>query len=255
MKTAVATLHSAAQQVIEGYLNLNLGGKQVVAPYFMNEPGRKGRRVRVGKGTAQALERETVRLAKKYKFDLEAASPEQIRQFMIRHQLGIDCSGLVAWILHELTRQSTGRLLWNDIKFTGHPVRVSLMRRLRPVENISARLLTGEHNAVTVNDLREVRPGDIIRSLNGNHVLLITEVGYKKDQPAYFKYINSTEYGGVKYGVRYGRINIAYPDKHILEQEWVDGENGVNWVFKAAKDFPEDTRIVRLKILDRVNEK
>ena len=245
-------LHPAALEVIERYCKLRIGGKQVTAPYFMNEPGRKARRVRVGKGTAAALERETLRLARKYNFDVTVATPEEIREFMIRHQLGIDCSGLVAWASHALVRQVAGRSLWRDIQFEGHPLRNILVRRLRPVENISARVLTDKRNALTISDLRKVQPGDIIRTLNGNHVLLITEIGYDgRDDPMYFRYINSTEYNGVKHGVRYGLITISKPGGHILQQKWLDGENGINWIFNAANDFPDDTRIVRLKSLDK----
>jgi hypothetical protein len=245
----VLRLDPSIQAVIEGYLNLRLAGKQVVAPYFMNTPGRKGRRVSVGKGTAQELERETVRLAKKHGFDLTAASPDQIRDFMIYHKLGIDCSGLVAWASHKLIRQQNQGSLWRRIRYKGHPLRTTIIRYVRPVENISACLLTDGINAHTIQNLSDVRPGDIIRLLNGNHVLLITEVGYKQDTPAHFKYVNSTEYGGVKYGVRYGRIDIVKPSGRILDQMWVDGENDVNWIFNAANNFPDDTRIVRLKAL------
>jgi len=247
---AIVRLEPRALAVVERYARLRLGGKFVVAPYFMNNPGRKGRRVSVGKGTAEALERETLRLAKKYRFDINRASAAQIRDFMVKHSLGIDCSGLIAWVSHALVMQRTGRSLWRSISYKGHPLRVLIIRHLRPVENISARLLTDESNAITVHDLSKVRPGDIIRVLNGNHVLLITEVGFdSKNTPLYMQYVNSTEYGGVKYGVRYGRINICKPNSPILDQEWIDGEDGINWIFNAANNFPDDTRIVRLKLL------
>jgi hypothetical protein len=248
--TRVVHLEASALDVVERYRNLHLGGKRVAAPYYMNTPGRKGRRVSVGKGTAEALEAEVTRLAKKHNFNLEKATPAQIRKFMIIHKLGIDCSGLVAWISHALSLQHTGKALWNHIQFKGHPLRVFVVKNLRPVENISARLLTGETNAHTIHELSEVRPGDIIRSLNGNHVLLITEVGFNQDDvPVYLTYVNSTEYAGQKYGVRFGTVDITKPNGHILDQEWIDGENGVNWLFKAANDFPDDTRVVRLKAL------
>lgn len=248
--TRIERLHPAGVAVIEGYMQLRLGGKLVTAPYFMNTPGRKGRRAAVGKGTAAALERETIRLARKQHFDLDGATSGQIRDFMIAHQLGIDCSGLVSWIAHALARQQMNRSLWRSITYRGHPLRRFAVKRLRPVENLSARLLTDVVNAQTIYNLREVRPGDLIRSLNGNHVLLITEVASDNlGTPLHFAYVNSTEYGGVKYGVRYGKIDVIKPNGHIIEQTWIDGENGVNWVFKAAVDFPGDTRVVRLRVL------
>lgn len=252
MTSKVATimrLESAALAIVERYAQLHLGGKLVAAPYFMNRPGRKGRRVSVGKGRPEALERETMRIAKKYRFDLNEASAAQVRDFMVKHDLGIDCSGLVAWASYALAMHYTGRSLWRQIRYRGHPLRVLMAKHLRPVENISARLLTDVSNANAVHDLSEVKPGDIIRSLNGDHVLLITEAGFdKQGNLLYLRYVNSTEYDGVKYGVRYGRINIRRPNAHILDQEWIDGENGVNWIFNAANNFPDDTRIVRLRL-------
>lgn len=246
----VETLHPAALDIVTHYSKLTIGGKQVTAPYFMNTPGRKGRRVRVGKGTPHELERETTRLARKYNFDLATATPEQIREFMITHRLGIDCSGLVAWVSHELVKLHTGRPLWQHMQFTGHPLRAGIRKRLRPIENLSARLLTDSRNAITISDLTGVRPGDIIRTLNGNHVLLVTEVGYDaQSRPVYLAYVNSTEYDGTEYGVRFGIIHIVDHTGHILQQEWIDSENGINWIFENAKKFPDDTRIVRLKVL------
>jgi hypothetical protein len=252
-KTNIAKIYklpAAGAAVIESYVMLKLANRHVVAPYFMNEPGRKGRRVSVGKGTARALERETIRLAKRHRLELQSATSDQIRQFMIDHKLGIDCSGLVAWILYEILREKNGQSLWRTIKFSGSLPRRKLARHLRPVENISARLLTGPRNAVVIRDLRDVRPGDLIRSLNGNHVILITEVGFDDHNvPVYLRYVNSTEWSGVKYGVRFGLIDIIAPHKNILAQTWIDGEDGVNWLFDAASNFPDDTKIVRLKSL------
>ncbi len=181
------------------------------------------------------------------------ASIEEIRDFMIRNKLGIDCSGLVAWTAHALVRRHTNRSLWRSIKYKGHPLRAAVIRHMRPVENLSARLLTDEINANVVRDLHSVKPGDIIRTLNGGHVLIITEVHHKQGAPSRFRYANSTQYDGTEYGVRYGAIDITKPQGHILDQTWVDGENGVNWIFKAANNFPDDTRIVRLKVLSDNN--
>lgn len=246
----VTTLPVKVKQMLEHYANLGIGGKRVTTPYFMNPKNRKGRRVSVGKGTPKALEKETIRLAKKYNFDYQKATAEEIRAFMIEHRLGIDCSGLVAWTLHTLLQDKLNKPLWPALQLSGHPLRIFIAKRLRPVENISARVLTDKVNAQTIHDLRQVKPGDIVRSLNGNHVLLITEIGYDVDgTPLYFTYINSTEHSGIKYGVREGLIQITQPAGHILQQEWIDGENGVNWISAAAHDYPEDTRIVRLKAL------
>lgn len=248
--TQTAKLDPEAEMLVRHYGELVIGNKRVIAPYFMNKKGRKGRRVAVGKGTPEALERETTRLARKYDFDLNKASPEEIRAFMVDHCLGIDCSGLVSWVMHILVKNKTGASLWRNIWLPGPVIRSFVIRRLRPVENISARVLTHENNALTIHDLREVRPGDIIRSLNGNHVLLITEVvSAGRHRPQYLKYVNSTEYGDTQYGVREGTIVVKNPKGHILRQEWIDPEDEINLTYKAANDYPNDTRVVRLKLL------
>ncbi|HJQ09050.1 MAG TPA: hypothetical protein VJ836_06230 [Candidatus Saccharimonadales bacterium] len=252
-KTAarIITLDPDVEALVSHYKKLVIGGKEVITPYYMNEKGRRGRRVSVGKGMPQALERETVRLAKKHNFDLDAATSEEIREFMVKHRLGVDCSALVTWAMRTMVRKRTGRSLWKYIWLPGSRARSFAVRHLRPVENISARVLTHEKNARKINDLREVAPGDVVRSLNGKHVLLVSEVGFDEaGNPLYLKYVNSTEYGGIKYGIREGVIFIKDPASHILQQEWLDSENGVNWIYKAANDYPEDTCIVRLKFLE-----
>jgi hypothetical protein len=37
------------------------------------------------------------------------------------------------------------------------------------------------------------------------------------------------------------RLDIQNPVGHILEQEWLDSENGVKGIYKAVNDYPDDT--------------
>jgi hypothetical protein len=245
----IAALSPAAQKTVDHYAGLRLGAKKVVTPYFMNPKGRKGRRVSVGKGSPEDLERETRRLAKRYRFDLNSASVSAIRQFMIKQRLGIDCSGFVAWSLYADAMENHGLKLWSRLHLPGHPLRTKLVKLLRPVENISVKVLTSAANADTISDLRQVLPGDVIRSLNGNHILLISEVGYNKsNEPLYVKYMHSTEHGGKPYGILKGKIIVTKPTGNILQQRWLDAESGRSWIFNAANNFPDDTHIARLKL-------
>lgn len=249
-KTTSVKIPSSAEKVIDHYTHLNINGKKVIAPYFMNEKKKKGRRVSVGKGRPEELEKETLRLARKYKFDLQSATPNDIRDFMIEHELGIDCSGFVVWVLNALVKEKLRKSIWNVLSYQTLSLPARLKRLLRPVENISVRVLTNDSNSIRIDDLKDIRVGDMIRIFNGHHILLITEIIYDtKGNPKEFTYLNSTMYKDNYYGVRKGHVKIKHIHKYLVEQEWIDGENGINWIYDEVKDFKDDSRIVRLKAL------
>lgn len=54
------------------------------------------------------------------------------------------------------------------------------------------------------------------------------------------------EYSMKSHRVIYSRLLVTQQ----LDQEWIDSEDGINWIFNAANKFPEDTRIVRLRALE-----
>lgn len=249
-KISAIQLPPAAEQIIDAYLHLKLGNQTVRTPYFMNEKGKRGTRAQVGKGTAQEIENAVRRVAQQHGFSLDHAQPEEIRQFMIQHEIGIDCSGFAAWILNELVKDRHYKPLWQCIDFGMHPVKAHIIKRLRAIENISVRTLTDPANSIPITDLKKARVGDMIRTRNGHHILLIREIGYTQaQQPSYFRYINSTEYDGTRYGIRGGVINIINPNGTLLDQQWIDDESATNWIYESTKEFPEDTRIMRLKAL------
>ena len=247
----IKTLPASAQRIVARYTNLPIGNKTIVTPYFMNEKGKKGNRVFIGKGTSQEIKQTTEKLASQNKFDVYAASEEQIRSFMINQELGIDCSGFIAWTLNELTKEKFNKPIWKVLEFSMLPLAGQLKRYLRPVENISVKVLTHASNSDTIKDLRQIRVGDMLRALNGHHILLISEIEYDKQHtPIRFKYVNSTEYKNKKYGIREGLVEIKDINKYLVEQKWIDEEQGVNWIYNAVKNFENDSRIVRLKALN-----
>jgi hypothetical protein len=244
------TLSDSANSVIHRFSHLNLGGKEVVTPYFMNERGKKGRRVYVGKGHPAEIESLTKSLAEKYDFNLDKASSEEIRDFMISHEVGIDCSGFVVWVLNEIAQEKSGVPIWKLIDLRMPSILGKFKGILRPVENISVRVLTHPDNSAHILNLNDIQPGDYIRTLGGHHILLISEVYYEDNIPKEFTYINSTMYKDKYYGIRKGRVLITNPDKYLIHQDWIDdGENGINWVFDAVKNHEEDSKIMRLKAL------
>ena len=212
-------------------------------------------------------------LALKERIDLHTLNEELLRQFLVDHGLGIECSGFVYHILDaELRARGLGALK-SHLKFpeTHSPWR-KLVARLRPVENTNVRVLADEANSVPVS-LSDVQSGDIIIFLNAgakhdrDHVLLVEKAQYNTSTqqhvntvrnslfliPNSLTYIHSFQWrtdGKYHHGVRRGQIEIVDESKPLIEQRWI--ENGMggdeNETLGHAKTA-ESVRIRRLKIL------
>jgi hypothetical protein len=114
----VYTLPPEPIKVINEYLNLQLGGKSVPCPYYMNvRKDRMGLTALLGKGNPGEIEREVKVWAKLRGFDLEAASISQIRDFMRGKGIGIDCSGFIANVLSYWLFITTSKKLVKYMKF------------------------------------------------------------------------------------------------------------------------------------------
>lgn len=244
------SLPSSAQSIIKQYATLSIGGHKIVTPYFMNEKGKKGRRVSVGKGTPEEIEKETRRAAKKYHFNLQQSSVKKVREFMIAHEIGVDCSGFVTWVINEIVKEKLHKPVWRVLSYRMLSRPAQVKRLLRPVENISVRVLTHSANSLVIPRVKDIRVGDMIRIFNGHHILLVSEVSYRNDgMPVSLKYVNSTMNAVALYGIITGEIAIIKPEGTIIEQKWMPHIYGGDWNYKAAKDYPIDTKVVRLRVL------
>jgi hypothetical protein len=125
--------------------------------------------------------------------------------------------------------------------------------KIRPVQNISANLLTGQINSDPISDLGELRPGDLLRVAGWHHAVVITEVGMDKAGRAYyFQYAQSSCMYGSESGVRTGYAIVTQPKGPLLAQQWYDGsETGV--LKKLIAEGGADSRPVRLKALSHSN--
>jgi len=115
-----------AWEQVNKYLNLEIGGKKIVCPYFTNHIGKAfldalhdggveletARRVIKnfnerkyplawwrGKGTPEQIVEATQEIAKLENVNLEKASAQVVREFMLHQALGVDCSGFVYNVL------------------------------------------------------------------------------------------------------------------------------------------------------------
>lgn len=178
----VLSLPDSVNAIIQQYLNLNLGGKQIVTPYYINSNYDKPvvcgkvladiqfnyvkkktkQRALIGKGSPREIEIATEKSAHKNNFDLNKATKEEIKQFMEENRIGIDCSGLVVWILNELAKKQYGKPVWQYIDFNTNNILKRLMVQLRSVENISVKVLSNPVNVIPIKNILDIHIGDMI---------------------------------------------------------------------------------------------
>lgn len=248
----VTKINKTAQELINKYYGLNLGGKSVRCPYYMNLQRSKDLRAMVGKGTPEEIEMEA-RIWEKLKgVDFSQMSESEIREFLVNRGIGIDCSGFVAHVLNVLSQNALGKNLWKFLK----PYNKSFLGRisylLKPIEKLGADILTNEENAIKI-EINDVRPTDLIRlkwkKKNSHHIVLITSVTKdENNNVCLIEYTHSIPFYGNESGIKTGQIRIIDINYPLEKQEWLEvDESGVNHVLEGYMIQLEDNGLRRLK--------
>jgi hypothetical protein len=243
---------------IDGYFKIPLRGKLVRCPYFINikkYKQRMGLRVLTGKGNPEEIQRESLIYEKLRGVNFANMSEKEIREFLTKRRIGIDCSGFVVHVLDFWLRTQRKKHLWSYLKFPKQSPYRWIARHLRPIENITAGLLTGDLNTAEVKDLNNIKPGDLVRSrlpkraenlADRNHVILIYEVEKEDGKVRLFKYVHSTRGYAKEHGVRKGEVKITDPKANLCKQEWSDVYDGRNWTKEEICSDPEYSQVRRL---------
>lgn len=225
------TLSQPALDMIERYVNLQVGDKTVPCPYFNNKRNRvRGALgVHIGKGQPEDIGQEMQIIAMKQHIKLSVQSSEDITALMVDNNIGIDCSGFVYHVLNA----ERGGALKSNMKFPKGNVLRKLIGKLRTAENVNVKVLTDEKNSTEVA-LTDVTPGDLIVMMETgekhdlDHVLLIEKVEYNEhDTPTKIHYVHSLRWntdGKYSHGIKRGVIEIADAFKGLLEQTWTEAE-------------------------------
>jgi len=181
----ILKISDKAQKIIDSYIKMEIGGKIIACPYFINiQKTRAALRVFLGKASAEEIIEEVNFTSHKEHLDLKSLSEKEIYQFLSEHNLGIDCSGLASHILQAEYQEKKNLNFLKKIKianFWRQPWRY-LTAKLRPIENISVRVLADDKNSFLIKDLAEVAPGDMIIRENLRHVYLITKIEKENNQ-------------------------------------------------------------------------
>lgn len=246
------------QREFDKYFHLKLGGKDVVCPYYISDKLIAGNlRVMSGKGSAEEIELETNIWAKVKGVDLNCMSEDEIRKFMIRHKIGIDCSGLIVNVLDSYLQTKKKKHLWKYLNYLNNSFMSKFRRLLRPVENIGANTLTSDLNTKKISNLDEIKPGDLIRAKgpqkNAFHVAMVVEVEVKDGHVSRFKYANSHRYYNEGNGMRYGEVFINnLSSNELKDQQWTDIDNGRNYFYEDLMVEYEDNGIRRLNFAKEI---
>lgn len=177
MEKEVLNISATGQKIIDSYLNMSIAGKVITCPYYTNlKKERAALKVFLGKGSAQEIINETKFLSQKENIDLARFSEERLYRFMVENNLGIDCSGLTMHILKAAYKEKSINLFKKIkvVSFLKNPWRW-LVSQLRPIENISVRILADGKNSFLLKSLNDALPNDLLIRTNLRHVYLITK--------------------------------------------------------------------------------
>jgi len=212
--TQTLKLPEASQKIIDSYLKMSISDKVIICPYFTNlQKARGGLRVFLGKATAQEIINEVKFVAQKEQVDLTKISEKELYQFMVKHNLGIDCSGFAVHVLKAFYEEkkkihpvkcrsaaiSLKAKLFNRVdilkkikvvSFFKNPFRY-LISKMRPVENINVKILADNKNSFLIKDFSKILPGDMLIRKNLRHVYLIAKIEKDNDVIRALSYIHA----------------------------------------------------------------
>ncbi len=227
------TLTKKAQRVVDSFLNLPFTEKQINCPYFNNRRSavKSGLKVVTGKGSPEEIVEEANILSIRERKDVKKMSNDQLKKFLVDHNLGIDCSGFAYQLLDAQAKQKKNKRLAFIIYFPNvkNPIR-RLIARLRPIENTRVRTLAHEKNSHVVK-LNLTQPADMLISLgfgpkkDRDHIAIVEKVESHDGIPQTIHYVHSFQWsadGQYKHGVRRGKIKVSNPRSLLTDQTWIE---------------------------------
>lgn len=269
-------LSPKAEQLINQYLNLPFPNiKNIRCPYFINKKNAKRGEIRalIGKGKPEEIIEEAKIISIKYHHNIfdhhgncqcnqlsDKEKIDKIRNFLIDHNLGIDCSGFTAHVLREHYLEKNNIDIFKKIKFSNKKNIIRrIIEKLRPVESMSVSVLADDQNSQIIIDAKDpanitkLCPGDFMVMIdtgpnkNRNHVVLIEKI-----EKNIIHYVSSRAWvieGKYDHGVARGEIEIINPERVLLDQTWeelgkINDDNETYLEARDAKIF----QIRRLKI-------
>jgi len=242
-------MSTSFEGIIKGYTEFRVEDKLIAMPYamsghFTNQPPyAQGRTKRfsnyAGKGTPEQISRALIKAASRQQFNLKTASADEIKDFMIKQGIGIDCSGLVYHALDahlkDIGRSSLDHFIIVRNNFLGRLDR--FIQRKRWVRRCSAATLTNDLNTIKIERAKDIQPGDMIRLTHsdweGKHIAIVTSIS-----PTEIKYAHSSESTHTQ-GPHIGVIKITHWEAGLEKGEWQEvnqhNKNYGHYAFELAR--------------------
>lgn len=210
---------SAIEKLLAQYLYLPIAGRKIRCPYWMNilHPNPKKGKKKVqgvygGKGTPAQIRYATQKKAKLKGVDLVKLSSSQVKKFMKRNRIGVDCSGFVYHALNVRDKELGGKGI-DGLVFGKNKNKIG-------VRHVNAYHFTSPRNSIEVKSVKEMKVGDMIRFKRGAHIGIIVKISPKK-----IFYAHSSP----PRGPHLGEIRIIDFNKGLGRQVWLEktarGEN------------------------------
>ncbi|MFA6423990.1 MAG: hypothetical protein WCV83_01590 [Candidatus Magasanikbacteria bacterium] len=237
-------LSAKAQKLLDEYFNLPFDGIMGIrCPYFNNarKKQRAQLRVLVGKGTPKEIIEEAKIISIQYHIGLfdktghcclhnehtgKEVNGEEVRKFLVDHNLGIECSGFVTQILRAHFQETKNFDVARNF-FIASPRNFFrwIITKLRPIENIGAMTYMDNKNTASIS-WQEAQAGDVIVFLETNakfqrnHIILITDRINDVIHYAHARAWGSE--GKYGHGMAKGEIKIVDQKGDLLKQEWTE---------------------------------
>jgi hypothetical protein len=235
---------TAAIDLVHQFANVKVGEKVINTPFWMNDdpdlkdtpyffsvPGG-------GKYTPEEVQSFTEEALARTGFNINIADDLAIRNFMKTNGIGVDCSGLVYQICRRVYESLGGIDFGNKVVGANN---------MRGITKTSAYDLTSPKNSIQINKVNEIKPGDIIRGLDGKHALVVIGMLTRS-------YLGAHSSDGVAaLGVSTFTINITDEEKDIFHQDWSEYNiHGIKYNERLLQLLGKDDGVWRLNIIDEL---
>jgi hypothetical protein len=248
-------ISNEAISVIDQYKNFRVGNAVCSIPYFNNKTKgtRGGLRVEVGKGSPREIFEEVKTILIQEKVAETEINAEQLKQLLVNHNIGIDCSGFAYYVLNEESKSRGKGSLDKHIHFIrAKNILAKFIVHLKPETNIDVLTFADNKNSREIK-LEQVECGDMITMIsstnNGerNHILIINQIEYQNFKPVTIHYVHAVAWptdGEYGHGIHEGKIDIIDLNKSIIEQRWVENDKmgAENYTFTRAQNSQTELR-------------
>ncbi len=252
-------LSERAMEMINQYKNFHIENSVCSIPYFNNKvtAERAGLRARLGKGSPKDIFDEVEELSIRQKIAVKNFSNDDLKNFLIDNNIGIDCSGFVYYILNE---ECISRDKGSIDRYLSFPFSIGIIgkikSRFRPVENTDVKTLAHNKNSRKV-EIKDIKVGDIITMIKSaenelgqrDHIIIIYQIEYQNFLPITLHYVHSIAWptdGQYGHGIHEGKIDIIDLNKNIIDQRWIEldksGEENHTYM-RAGKSLTEIRRL------------